>query len=85
MQSQNNPCQKRLLNLERRTWLALVLASGLVGFGFGNGHTTQNAIEDITAKAGCEHHRANVATKLALQPTIVDPKSIPKDNCSPKS
>lgn len=33
----------------------------------------------------CEHIRAQIATKLALQPTIVAPGEIPKDCSHPKS
>lgn len=37
----------------------------------------------VEAEAGCEHWRAGVTTKLALQPMMVDPKAIPKDCAHP--
>lgn len=49
--------------------------------------TTDHAavvLPQVQAEAGCEHWRAKVATKLALQPTLVDPKAIPRD-CAPPS
>lgn len=33
----------------------------------------------LAAEAGCERWRAEMAKKLALQPTVVDPTQIPKD------
>lgn len=33
----------------------------------------------LKAEAGCEHWRADTATSLALQPTVVDPAQIPQD------
>jgi hypothetical protein len=37
---------------ERRYWLGLVAAAALVGFGIGNGHTTQGAVENISTQLG---------------------------------
>jgi hypothetical protein len=37
------------------------------------------ALPQVQAEAGCEHWRASVTTKLALQTQMVDPKAIPKD------
>ena len=43
------------------------------------GEKAKQAIPVLKAEAGCEHWRADVNKKLALQPTIVDPKQIPRD------
>lgn len=37
---------------ERRLWLAACLACALVGFGIGNGHTTQGAIAQVSDQLG---------------------------------
>jgi hypothetical protein len=53
---------------ERRNWLALVVLSLAVGFAFGNGHTTQNAVQDISqqlGKKGKELDKAKVEAVLA--------------------
>lgn len=69
------------LTLERREWLVTVALAGLLGFGLGNGHTTQGAVANISDQlgqqkkatvtaskvAGCEHARANIATGVAVQ------------------
>ena len=66
---------------ERRNWLAAVAIAACAGFSWGNGHTTQNAIEDISKKsavqgavisklkesANCQTVRARVATQVAVQ------------------
>jgi hypothetical protein len=39
-------------------------------------------IPALKAKAGCEKWRADVATRLALQPDMVDPSMLPKE-CQP--
>lgn len=36
------------------------------------------AVPALQAEAGCEHYRAETTKKLALQPTIVDPKALPR-------
>ncbi len=76
---------------ERLEWLALTLAAGLIGFSVGNGHTTQNAIQHVADRAGCEQWRAEKAVKAAKQGVEAattfsvnppDPKAIPtKDPC----
>ena len=38
------------LTFERRNWIALVLAAGFGGFSLGNGHTTQGAVQSISAQ-----------------------------------
>ena len=67
--------------MERREWVAAVFLAAVVGFGIGNGHTTQNSIANISdqlgqkkaavktlqAKAGCEKWRASVATTVAKE------------------
>ncbi len=47
----------------------------------GSFEKIEKAVPVLQASEGCEHNRANKAIALALQPTIVDPKSLPKDNC----
>lgn len=65
---------------ERRAWTFAVIASAAIGFGFGNGHTTQGALSHVTwqlgqqkkvvAKladvAGCQTLRAKVAKTDAI-------------------
>lgn len=92
---------KRWLTFERRNWIALIAVGAFVGYGFGNGHTTQGAVQNIsdqlgrTRKAeGCEHWRANKATSVANQAVVSnytmdvpvpDLKAIPKDCQHPQS
>lgn len=59
-------------NFERRNWVALSIACGLLGYSAGNGHTTQNAITNISDQLGqvksaenCEHKRADKAIGVA--------------------
>jgi hypothetical protein len=40
--------------VERRGWVAAVVFAGAVGFGFGNGHTTQGAIQHVSQQLGNE-------------------------------
>lgn len=65
----------------RRAFLAGLFLGGLGGFGLGNGHTTQGAIEHISQQIGCEHQIASKAIVLAKRHTIVAPSELPKDNC----
>lgn len=66
---------------ERRTWMAFAIGVGLIGFGIGNGHTTQNSVAHISAQlgdqkkvsakladvAGCQTARANIAKGEVVQ------------------
>lgn len=88
--AQNNHTFRCWFTYERRKWIALVMAAVLSGFAWGNGHTTQNAIEHATEQAGCEHYRADKAIKVAKQGIDAattfrvnppDPKALPVDNC----
>lgn len=40
------------LTLERRNWIALVVVGSLGGFGLGNGHTTQGAVQNVSQQLG---------------------------------
>lgn len=67
--------------LERREWLCAVAVGILLGFGLGNGHTTQSAILNISNQlgqqkkivvtvakvAGCQQVRAQIATREAVK------------------
>lgn len=77
-------------NYERRNWVAIVGMAFALGFWVGNGHTTQNAIHDVSQQAACEHVRADktaILTKQAIKGAlsadapIPSPNAIPKDNC----
>ncbi len=85
------------LTFERRSWLALAVVTGLAGFGIGNGHTTQDAIQDVSQKLGqksvqvqklqtfanCEHRRAIVTKRLATQAIIsADSATVPTPDVS---
>lgn len=83
----------RWFTCERKEWLCVVAAAGLIGFGFGNGHTTQNAIEDISVQVGCEQQKtrkvtaiAKTAIKAATDFSVNPPdaKALPKNDCAPK-
>jgi len=54
-------------------------------FQTGTFEKVEKALPAVQAEADCEHWRANVASKLATQPTIVDPAQIPKDYCDKPS
>lgn len=40
------------LTTERKNWAAAVLMACAVGYGLGNGHTTQNAISHVSMQLG---------------------------------
>lgn len=65
----------------RRAFIGGLFLGAIGGFAFGNGHTTQNAIQAISQQVGCEHQVASKAIGLAKRPTIVTPSELPKDNC----
>ncbi len=94
----------RWFNFERRNWVAAIFVSALLGYSAGNGHTTQSAIISVSEQlgqqkkvtvtalkaAGCEHHRAAVATDIAKQAITSanavgaeapSQDAIPQDNC----
>lgn len=72
--------------LERREWLCVVVAVGLIGFSIGNGHTTQDSIAHISTQlgdqkkivakvadiAGCQTVRANIAKREAMKSEVGD-------------
>jgi hypothetical protein len=73
---------------ERRGWVFALIAVGAACYGWGNGHTTQVAVEHISQELGCEHVRADKTAKVAKQAIvsaysdnvpIPDPKLIPKE------
>jgi hypothetical protein len=41
-------------NYERRNWCAAVIGALALGFSWGNGHTTQNAVADIAEKSAAK-------------------------------
>jgi hypothetical protein len=67
--------------VERIRWAGGIVAAFLVGFSFGNGHTTQDAIQHVSMQLGdqkkvtakvvavakCEHKRAETAVNVAAQ------------------
>ena len=70
----------------------VVFIMGLaLGFGVGNGHTTQDAIKSVSVqlgtqkqqttllkkKLGCEQYRANLISALVTSNTDFDPKDLP--------
>lgn len=63
------------LTFERRNWLALAFVVGAAGYGVGNGHTTQGAIQDVSQQLG--QKKAEVH---ALQ-TVTIPKLKAANNC----
>lgn len=69
------------------TWskrAALVLLGWFASSAFHGTLTAEQAVKAVPvlqAEAGCEHYLARKNADLAKQPTIVDPKEIPKDNC----
>lgn len=51
----HNPCGLLgWFNYERRNWLAGIAVAACLGFAWGNGHTTQNAIADISVKSAAK-------------------------------
>lgn len=78
------------LTFERRNWLCACVGALALGFAIGNGHTTQNAVQDIAAREACEHVVANkaiVVAKKAIKGATSDTAPIPatsdlpRDNC----
>jgi len=50
---------------ERRVWILAVTMSGLLGFAMGNGHTTQNAIQNVSDAYGVKSAEvAHLQTKV---------------------
>jgi hypothetical protein len=40
------------MTYERRNWIALAMVAAIGGYGLGNGHTTQTAVENVGQQLG---------------------------------
>lgn len=75
--------------VDKGVTLACQIGMALIVGWMGSSIWHQTAVTDqaavvlpkVQALAGCEHWLAGKDAALAKQDTIVDPKSIPKDNC----
>lgn len=54
---------------ERKNWLAVVGLAACIGYWCGNGHTTQNAIQDIASQQGQTHEQLVHVQKVVI-PTL---------------
>lgn len=57
------------LTPERRAWVSAVVAGCLIGFGTGNGHTTQSAVLSISDRLG-QTQKALVIVKTKDEPAL---------------
>lgn len=61
---------------ERGVWLALVATAAIIGFGVGNGHTTENSITHIADQYGQKAATVNHLERVVIPKLKAD---IPKD------